>query len=109
MSFVSVYVTCPDADVAKAIARALVEANLVACANIVPVTSVYRWDGAIQEDAEVVMFLKTRRDLLPDVERAIVAQHPYEVPCIVALDIVAGAAPYLDWIAKETNGRTAPP
>lgn len=103
----SVYVTCPDAQVAQRIARALIDQRLVACANLIGSTSIYRWEGVVEEASEVVMFLKTRRARFPQVEAAIRALHPHQVPCILALDISAGNAPYLAWLDRETTG--APP
>lgn len=105
MDFVSVYVTCPDEDTAARIGRDLVGRKLAACANILPgMRSLYRWEGAVQDEREVAMFLKTRRALVPDVERAVKALHPYEVPCIVAFELVAGNTEYLAWIDQETRG-----
>lgn len=103
MDLVSVYVTAPDAQTAKRLARELIEQRLVACANLWPISSVYRWEGAIQEDAEVAMLLKTRAALVPDLERALRASHPYQVPCIVAWPIVGGSPSYLSWVAEETK------
>lgn len=99
----SVYVTVPDAQTAKRLARELLDARLVACANLWPIASLYRWEGAIHEDAEVAMLLKTRASLVPEVERALRASHPYQVPCVVAWPIVEGSAPYLAWVAEETK------
>lgn len=96
------YVTCPDDATARRIARDLVERRLAACANILPVRSVYRWEGKLQEDAEVAMFLKTKRALVPEVVRAVEAAHPYDTPCVVAFDLVGGAARYLGWVDEET-------
>lgn len=100
---VSVYVTAPSMEVARRIAQHAVNEGLAACANMLPVHSVYRWEGALQEDAEVAMFLKTRRELVPRLEQAIRTLHPHQVPCIVAFDLVGGHAPYLAWIDAETH------
>jgi periplasmic divalent cation tolerance protein len=98
------FVTCPDAKVAEAIARDLVEARLAACGNVTaPVTSVYRWKGEVHREEEVFLLVKTRRDLVPGCVHAIRALHPYEVPEIVALPIVAGSREYLDWIRAESR------
>lgn len=104
---VSVYVTCPDVDVAKAIARSLIDQRLVACANIMASTSLYRWEGVVQEAPEIVMLLKTRRARLPQIEAVIRALHPHEVPCIVAFDISSGYHPYLAWVDRETTAMTS--
>ncbi|HEX2022721.1 MAG TPA: divalent-cation tolerance protein CutA [Candidatus Thermoplasmatota archaeon] len=100
---VSVYVACPDRETARRIARALVERKLAACANLLPIESVYRWEGRVEESAEVAMFLKTRRARVPEVVRAVEELHPYEVPCVVAFDLVGGAARYLAWVDAETS------
>lgn len=100
---VSVYVTAPDIDAARRIARHVVEQRLAACANMMPIHSVYRWEGSMQEEAEIALFLKTRRALLPQVEEAVRTLHPHAVPCIVAFDIIGGHAPYLAWLDAETK------
>jgi len=98
-----VYVTCPDEATAERIALHLVNERLIACANLVPgVQSFYRWEGRVQREREVVMFLKTRRSLFRDVEAAVRMLHPAKVPCIVALDLVGGHSPYLEWVDAET-------
>ena len=105
MQHVSVYVTCPDEETAVRIARDLLDKRLVACANVVPrVRSLYRWEGRVQDEREVAMFMKTRRALVPDVLREARALHPHEVPCIVAFDLAAGEKDYLSWVAEATKG-----
>ncbi len=104
MSVCTVYVTVPSREAAMAIGRAAVEARLAAGANVVPgVASIYRWHGAIEEAGEVIVFLKTRRELVEPLTEMIVALHGYACPCVVALPIEAGHAPYLDWIREETG------
>lgn len=98
----SIYVTCPDRETARRIARALLERQLVACANLLPVESLYRWEGAIEEAQEVAMFLKTRRENVDEVARAVAELHPYDVPCAVAFELGGGHAPYYAWIDGET-------
>ena len=100
---VSVYVTAPDAEVARRIARHVVQERLAACANMMPIHSIYRWEGAVQEEPEVALFLKTRRALVPALEQAVRTLHPAQVPCIVAFDLVGGHAPYLAWVDAETS------
>lgn len=105
MDVVSVFVTCPNEDVAVRIARDLLDKRLVACANIMPgVRSLYRWEGRIEDEREVAMFMKTRRALVPDVDKAVRALHPYDVPCVVAFDLSDGNEAYLAWVSKETRG-----
>jgi periplasmic divalent cation tolerance protein len=99
-----VLTNCPDATVAERIARALVENRLAACVNqLPPVTSTYRWQGAVETAEEFTLLIKCTRDRYPAVEEAIRQLHPYQVPEIVALAMVAGFGPYLRWIDEETR------
>lgn len=100
---VFVYVTHPDAEGATELGRALVEAGVAACVNIIPgMRSIYRWEGKIEMASEVVMLVKTKRSALELVQAHVRAKHPYECPCIVALPVVGGEAGYLDWIVQST-------
>jgi periplasmic divalent cation tolerance protein len=93
-------VTCP-ADQAEALARRLVEARVAACVNVVPkLASIYRWQGAVHTDTEALLIIKTTAARFDDLKRAVLAAHPYELPEVIAVDITAGHAPYLDWIAQ---------
>ncbi len=99
-----VYCTCPDRDTASALARALVAENLAACCNVVEgLTSVYRWEGKVEEDPEVLLIAKTTWERYPALERSIQGNHPYELPEILAVPVTAGLAGYLDWVAEETR------
>src|SRR5688500_12512724 len=94
--------TAPSADKAAALGRALVEERLAACANIVPgLRSIYRWEGAVQDDAEVLLLLKTTRDRFPALRDRLLALHPYQVAEVLALDVEAGASRYLDWVRES--------
>lgn len=85
---------------AERIARALVEARLAGCVQILgPMTSVYRWKGKIETAGEWLCLVKSREDLYGAVEGAIRSLHPYETPEIIALPITAGSRDYLDWLA----------
>jgi periplasmic divalent cation tolerance protein len=98
-----VIVTAPDRDWLVELCRQLVDANLAASAHVIhPVTSIYRWDGAIQETTEARAFLRSRRDLIDDLTRFVVGRHPYDVPNITALPIIAGNPDYLAWVHTET-------
>lgn len=99
----SVYVTCPDEETARRIAAALLERRLVACANLLPVTSLYRWEGRLEEAREVAMFLKTTRARVDEVVRAVAELHPHDVPCAVAFPLDGGHAPYYAWVDAETR------
>jgi periplasmic divalent cation tolerance protein len=97
-------VTCPNPRVAESIARALVDAGLAACGNVIgPVTSIYRWKGRLHRDSEVLLLLKTRRSLVRECTESIRAAHPYELPEILALPVVGGLPEYLAWVRAETR------
>lgn len=93
----------PDQALAERIADALVEQGLAACVNILPpVKSVYRWQGKVQRDTEVAVFIKTTQARYQELEQAILQAHPYDVPEIIALPITAGLPAYLAWMQDET-------
>ena len=93
----------PDRASALALARSLVEARLAACVSVGgPVESLYHWRGKIETAQEVQVGVKTSRGRYAEVEAAIRARHPYELPEIVAVSLTEGLAPYLQWIADET-------
>lgn len=105
MSQCLIYVTTETEDEAKSIARALVGERLAACANILgTITSVFWWEGEVQDDPEVSLILKTRKDLVERVTERIKALHSYDCPCVVALPIEAGNLAFLSWIDEETAG-----
>jgi len=99
-----VLVTAPDRATASALARALVEARVAACVNVVgDVTSVYRWQDAVQEEAEVLLIVKSTAGRLPELERLLAERHPYDVPECVALAPDRVEAKYLQWLRAETG------
>ncbi len=99
--------TCPDEDTAERIARELVEARLAACVNrLSGVRSTYRWKDALRDEPEVLLAIKTVRSRYQELEMRLKALHPYEVPEIIALPVLAGAAPYLAWLADETRSHS---
>ena len=101
-----VLVTAPDSEVAAQLARRLVEEGLAACVNLVPgVRSIYRWQGAVQEDPEVLLIAKTRAALVDALAVRVRALHPYELPEVIALAVVAGSEPYLDWVRSAAEPR----
>lgn len=101
--FCLVYVTAKDRAEAAHLARHAVGARLAACANILgEIRSFYWWDGAVHDEAECSLVLKTRKDLFDALAAAIKAEHSYDCPCIVALPLVDGAPEYLAWLAAET-------
>lgn len=96
--------TCPDRDTAVRIARTLVDERLAACANLVPVESIYRWRGTVESGSEILLLIKTVPARMEALTARIVELHPYELPEVVAVDTAGGLAGYLDWIASETSG-----
>jgi periplasmic divalent cation tolerance protein len=101
-----VFTNLPDSESARSIARALIDVRLAACVNILPaMQSIYRWQGAVEEVSEVAVVIKTTEDLYPQLEEALAKLHPYDIPEILALPIVAGLPAYLDWIESETKTR----
>ncbi len=98
------FVTAASTDEATRIAQALVEKRLAACVNIVaPVVSVYRWEGRVQQDAEVLLVIKTTDARLPDLIQRVKALHSYQVPEVIALPIADGSPDYLRWLLDETQ------
>ncbi|MEX0718169.1 MAG: divalent-cation tolerance protein CutA [Planctomycetaceae bacterium] len=104
MSASFVYITAGSREAAIALGRTLVEERLAACVNLFDgMTSVYRWQGKIEEAREVVLVAKTRTELVEPLTRRIVELHDYECPCVAAWPITAGNPDYLRWIAEETG------
>jgi periplasmic divalent cation tolerance protein len=99
-----IYSMFPTKDAALAAAKALVEKRLAACANITNgATSIYRWEGKIQQEEEATLIAKTTDGKLMAAMEEIKRLHPYRVPCIVSYPIAQGHAPFLQWIADETR------
>lgn len=99
MASIIIYVTFPDRDTAEDISQMLVADRLVACANILPaVSSLYRWEGAVQSAEEVVVIYKTQAALYEKVESKIRRLHPYDTPCIVSWELTRGAPAFLQWV-----------
>jgi periplasmic divalent cation tolerance protein len=102
-----VLVTVPDAETGARIGRSLVEARLAACVSLVPgLRSIYRWEGAVQDEAETLCLIKTRRPLYEPLRKRIETLHPYQTPEIIGLAPLCGNEPYLRWIWDST---AAPP
>jgi periplasmic divalent cation tolerance protein len=84
--------------------RSLVTERLAACGqHVTPIRSIYRWNDEIQQDSETRVALHTRPDLVPEILDRVKHEHPYEVPCVVALPITTGNPDYLDWVIAETR------
>ena len=102
--YIQVFTTTGKREDARKIAREVVEKRLAACAQVLgPVASTFRWKDNIDEDEEWLLIMKTRKDLYEEVEKLVNGVHPYEVPEILALQVVAGNRSYLDWLEKEVK------
>ena len=99
-----VLTTCPDEAAAARIGRDLVEAGLAACVSRVgPVHSIYRWQGAIQDEPEVLLVIKTLTTRYSELEMRLKSLHPYEVPEIIALPVTGGSRDYLAWLGTAVG------
>ena len=99
-----VFMTAASGEEATRLADLLIGAHLAACVQILPeMESVYRWGGKIERQSEILLLAKTTRAKLADLEREVRALHSYETPEILAVPIVAGSNPYLEWLAASLN------
>ena len=99
-----VFSTCDTEEQAGRIARELVEQKLAACVNILPgARSIYRWKGQMEDSAEWLLIIKSRRDLMDKLRSAIGKIHTYEVPELLAVPVVDGAESYLAWVDRELD------
>ncbi|MES2471283.1 MAG: divalent-cation tolerance protein CutA [Pseudomonadota bacterium] len=95
--------TVPSRDEAARIANLLIDEKLAACVQLLPIESFYRWDGKTQNEAELLLLIKTRTALFENAIARIKAVHPYTVPQIVGTEFLAGFKGYLDWIDDATR------
>jgi periplasmic divalent cation tolerance protein len=101
--------TAPDADTAERLAQALVERGLAACVSVLPgLRSTYRWQGRVESADEQLLLIKTVPARFAELQSALVALHPYEVPELVAVEVKDGLPAYLAWLA-ESCARPTPP
>jgi periplasmic divalent cation tolerance protein len=101
--YILVISTVPGQKKGQDIARSLVENKLAACVSLSSAcTSFYRWEGKISRDQEYMLFIKTREDIYPLLEKKLLELHPYEVPEIIALPVIGGSKNYLKWIEDST-------
>lgn len=100
--------TCPAKDdVAQSLATALVESGRVACVNILPqVQSIYRWQGQIENDAEILLIIKSTHDCYEEIEQMLKKLHPYDVPEIIMLPIQQGSSDYLKWLTDAVSNNS---
>ena len=98
-----VLITAPDADTGSRLARTLVSEGLAACVNLVPgIRSIFRWEGEVQEEQEVLLLVKTRSDRCEALAARVRDLHPYDLPEVLALPAVGGSETYLDWVRSES-------
>ena len=94
--------TVPDRESGERIAKALVEERLAACVNVVPgLTSVYRWEGKVEEASEALLLIKTAASKFEALKKRVQELHPYDLPEIIALSVTAGSSDYLKWITDS--------
>jgi len=101
---IAVFLTAPNGEEATRLADLLIGAQLAACVQILPeMESVYRWQGKIERQSEILLIVKTAAGKFADLEREVRALHSYETPEIVAVPIVAGSNPYLEWLIASVK------
>lgn len=102
--YAMIFCTVPDAATAKKISQTLVEEKLAACCNIVPgLTSIYSWENKIQDETELLLIIKSRQELFPELEQRIKKLHPYSIPEIIAIPIFNGNIDYLKWMEENVK------
>ena len=104
MTPIITYCTCPDIATANKISRLLISQHMAACVNQVPgITSVYEWEGKIEETSEVLLLIKSTEERFDAITRLVTAEHPYELPELIAVPVSKGLPDYLDWIKQCTK------
>lgn len=103
MEHYQVVTTTDSAQAADELAEAIVTARLGACVHVMPITSVYRWEGAVTKDAEWRLVVKTTQDRLDELMAFVQQRHSYDVPQLVATKLARGSVDYLDWITAQTR------
>ena len=104
-----VLVTVPDLDTGVILSRRVIQEHLAACGNVIPgLTSVYRWDGEIQEDSEALVLFKTTVEAMEALKKRVTELHPYDVPEFLAVPVTDGHEPYLRWVEGEVGGPGMP-
>jgi len=100
-SYCIAYVTVPTDEVAKNISQGLVQSKLAACVNIIPgVKSIYEWEGKIEEDAELILMIKSKCSLTDELTKYVKSKHPYDCCEVITTSITGGNSDYLNWIGK---------
>ncbi len=103
--FVIIETTLPNSATAKKLAKILLQENLATCIQLTPTSSSYIWQKKIKNSSEILLSIKSKKSLYKQIEKAILKQHPYELPQILAIEINQGFKPYLEWI--ESNLKNA--
>ena len=103
MALLAVLTTVANRDQAQRLAQAMVERRLAACAQINPIDSVYRWQGEVRQESEQRVLFKTTEAAYPALQAALLEQHPYELPQIVAFTLSPVFEPYAQWVAEQTG------
>lgn len=102
--------TAPDREHAIRIAQTLVEESLAACVNLLDsIESIYRWEGKLEQAREVGMIIKTTGSRLPELEARLTGLHPYQLPELIAWEVTAGSAAFIDWVIAQTGSRPGTP
>lgn len=103
MEYIVIFCTTSNKENAELIGHSLVQEKLAACTNIIPkMTSIYSWNNQIVKDEELLLVIKTKKELFDNVKNKILSLHSYDVPEIISIDIKEGSKPYLDWINENT-------
>jgi len=102
LDYCIVLVTIGSQAEAIALGTLLVDQSLAACVNVVPIQSIYRWNGAVQQDSEWQLIIKTTTQRWQDLQHTVQMQHSYDLPELIAIPIVAGSEGYLSWLKTET-------
>lgn len=103
-----IYITINNYDSAVKLANILLEKRLVACSNILgnqenPITSIYRWEGIVETDKEIIIICKSKEELMEEIVKTVQANHPYTIPAIIAIPIIGGSQEYLKFVLENTK------
>lgn len=101
--FISIHITASSQAEADTLSNALVESQLASCVNIMPIKSVYRWQGKVERASEFLLIVKSRASLFKEIEAKVKGLHSYDCPCILAMPITHGHQPTFDWLEQETK------
>ena len=106
--FIMIITTVNSDSAAKKIAQALIEEKLAACVNIIPsVTSIFRWEGKVSTESELILIAKSKEKLFDEIKDKILSLHPYKLPEIITVPIVDGSKEYLKWVEDELKDISA--